>query len=483
MNTAVPTRNTIVAYYQNVRGLRTKTTTFYNNSTSCNFDIILLTETNLMNGIGSNELFDLSEFSVFRCDRSSENSLKKSFGGVLISVNAAYNSDLLVIPNTNHIESICVKAKVRGIVVYIYCGYIPPDKSDDEVVFQAHVDAVDFICSLTNPNDVVLVAGDFNLEKLLWSPDEANPLVIVPNVVSGVEMCLCDGLSELGLNQVNHLHNQNGRLLDLIFCSLSSDISIMASENPLVKEDLPHHNALEVHFELPTECTTAIDEKVEYCYDFKKTNFEQLNAYINEYDFESHFSRLPDLNDMVLYFYYVLFIGFEWFVPKKKITRAKHPPWYNRSLIRLLNKKNRAFRRYVSSSRCGRLYNSYKFFRKKFANYQSFLYNEYLNRIQNNLKFDPKSFYKFAKFKSKSPVIPSLMSCNNVTASNISDICALFADYFESVYCEQSTDDQTPVNIASTNTVDIGSVIVSCATVSNFLMKFNANMILCHPWF
>ena len=341
------------------------------------------------------------------------------------------------------------------------------------VVFQKHVDAIEFICSLTEPTDVVLVGGDFNLEKLSWILDEANPLLVVPNVVSGVESCLCDGLSGLGLNQINYLRNMNGRLLDLIYCSLSSDINIMQSENPLVKEDLPHHIALEIHLELPEKCPDATVDDAEYCYDFSKANFDQLNAYINEYDFESHFSRLQDLNDMVMYFYYVLFIGFEWFVPKKKISSSKHPPWYNRTLIRLLNKKNKAFRRYVSSSRCGRLYNSYKFFRKKFANYQSFLYNEYLNKIQNNLRIDPKSFYKFAKFKSNSPVIPSLMEFNNVTASNISDICDLFADYFESVYCQPSSDDPVPANLVTSNVVDIGSVEISCEMVLNYLLKIN----------
>ena len=328
MNVVNSSTSSIVSYYQNVRGLRTKTSTFYNNSTGCNYDIILLTETNLTDGIGSHELFDLSEYSVFRCDRSSENSVKKIFGGVLISINTKYTSELIDIPNTNQIENVCIKANIRGTMFYVYCCYIPPDKSNDEDVFKSHVEAVKFVGSITSSNDIVLVGGDFNLQKLRWSLDEVNPLLVVPNVVSGVESCLCDELAGLGLNQINHLHNMNGRLLDLIFCSLSSDTSIMTSENPLVREDLPHHIALEIHFELPVEMPHDIVEKVEYCYDFKKANYEQLNGYINEYDFDSHFSRLPDLNDMVMYLYYVLFIGFEWFVPKKKITSSKHPPWY-----------------------------------------------------------------------------------------------------------------------------------------------------------
>lgn len=55
--------NTLSIYYQNTRGLRTKT--FMRNLTTCNYDIIILTETEL-----NTELFDDS-YNVFRRDSQS----------------------------------------------------------------------------------------------------------------------------------------------------------------------------------------------------------------------------------------------------------------------------------------------------------------------------------------------------------------------------------------------------------------------------
>lgn len=72
---------------------------------------------------------------------------------------------------------------------------------------------------------------------------------------------------------------------------------------------------------------------------------------------------------------------------------------------------------------------SYSFYlRKKFVNYQSYLYKDYLKNIEKNLVRDLKSFFSFMRFESKLPNIPSSISFNDSTASNISEICDIFAD-------------------------------------------------------
>lgn len=55
-------------YYQNVRGLNSKTHLEYNNSAllKSEYDLIAFTETWLRPDIHSAELFDLNNFNVFR---------------------------------------------------------------------------------------------------------------------------------------------------------------------------------------------------------------------------------------------------------------------------------------------------------------------------------------------------------------------------------------------------------------------------------
>ncbi|CAH2109299.1 unnamed protein product [Euphydryas editha] len=73
-------------YYQNVRGLRTKTHLFYCNLMNSCYDIIILTETWLNSGVSSLELFN-DRYVVYRRDREvSDFHCTKEGGSVLIAV-------------------------------------------------------------------------------------------------------------------------------------------------------------------------------------------------------------------------------------------------------------------------------------------------------------------------------------------------------------------------------------------------------------
>ena len=69
-------------YYQNGRGLRTKSHLFMPNILSVTCDIVILTETGLSSDIFSVELFS-SCFSVFRCDRNFDRVHRRVGEGVL----------------------------------------------------------------------------------------------------------------------------------------------------------------------------------------------------------------------------------------------------------------------------------------------------------------------------------------------------------------------------------------------------------------
>lgn len=70
-------------YYQNVRGLRTKTTMFYNNIRTITSDIVILTETFLNSTVNDAEIFP-PEYCVLRKGRPGD-------VGVLLSAKNCYN--------------------------------------------------------------------------------------------------------------------------------------------------------------------------------------------------------------------------------------------------------------------------------------------------------------------------------------------------------------------------------------------------------
>lgn len=73
-------------YYQNVRGLNTKTQVILNSTYTCHYDAIALTETWLDDRTNNAEIIS-NNFNVFRSDRNFIATDTKRGGGVLIALN------------------------------------------------------------------------------------------------------------------------------------------------------------------------------------------------------------------------------------------------------------------------------------------------------------------------------------------------------------------------------------------------------------
>lgn len=134
-------------------------------------------------------------------------------------------------------------------------------------------------------------------------------------------------------------------------------------------------------------------------------------------------------------FYDVLFIGFDQFVPKRKIRTQKgvSAPWFNCRLRNLKNVKTKLFKKY-RRTRNQSDYISYTAARKHFLSSQKIEYKNFLNKIQNRLSDNPNNFWSFIDFKRKTRGFPSVMSYKGVCSSGTRPIASLFADYFSDIY-------------------------------------------------
>lgn len=84
--------------------------------------IIALTETFLDDGNIDQEYF-FENFSVFRCDRSIENSMKKSGGGTLIAIKKSenYSTEKIDLTEFNAIELVGVKMLLNnGKIILVF---------------------------------------------------------------------------------------------------------------------------------------------------------------------------------------------------------------------------------------------------------------------------------------------------------------------------------------------------------------------------
>ena len=154
-------------YYQNVRGLGTKTSQILLASQSIFYDILALSETWLNDSIMNGELFDLSNFSVFRSDRSTG----KRGGGVLLALRSKILTGIkieldLITDNLGdipHVDLLLVKVFFEHRIIYILTVYIPPNSTcDNFAVFS------DILMSLNciYGSDLIVI-GDFNISEFL----------------------------------------------------------------------------------------------------------------------------------------------------------------------------------------------------------------------------------------------------------------------------------------------------------------------------
>lgn len=228
----------LIVFYQNVRGLRTKTLDFFDAVLTESYPVIIATETWLHDAISSSEIFD-DRYIVYRNDRSSRTSSRERGGGVLIAVLRSLCSCEIVTSGSS-IEELWVRIRAPNADIVLCAVYIPPSSNislyND---FCKHAEEVIESSQLSK----VCITGDFNLPRIKWN--HSNEDGIDDNVHGETENVFCDFLSFSGLNQFNLVNNVNNVILDLVL-SNSSHTSVMEAP-PLVPVD-SHHPPLMITF-------------------------------------------------------------------------------------------------------------------------------------------------------------------------------------------------------------------------------------------
>jgi exonuclease III len=197
-------------YYQNTRGLKTKTKKFLKNLLNSQFSVICLVETWLQDSVSSCELFD-DRYFVFRNDRNLNLTLKSDGGGVLIALHKSMFKSFMAKPCwiVPTVEMVCISATTHeNRKLNIVCLYLEPKFSytklellltNLEKVYQEH------------SNEEFLILGDWNVPEF----NSHNKYSSSANLETLKVNLLFDFFNITNLNQLNSVLNHNGRLLDL----------------------------------------------------------------------------------------------------------------------------------------------------------------------------------------------------------------------------------------------------------------------------
>ena len=211
---------------------------------SNDFDVILLCETWLSNAFKSEEFFP-TNYTVFRQDRYGDTENSNAMGGGLIT---AIRSELIVEKICAHrsgADLLNIKVKCGDFWLFIVNLYIVSRCPD-----LVYLDFLDYVTKTILPlirlTDKIVFIGDFNLFKIDWRV-VGNDLFHTSSDVTS--MFLLDKMSSFGCKQYNNIHNQHGRILDLVF---SSDESLdILSCDDLAEHTSIYHTTLWIKFYFP----------------------------------------------------------------------------------------------------------------------------------------------------------------------------------------------------------------------------------------
>lgn len=336
----------VAVYYQDVRGMRTKTTDFFLITATCDYDIIILTEPGLHADIQNSEL--TSNYTIFRCDRNKQTSSLQRGGGVLIAVKSALRCSSITLTDCNSLEQVAVSVILPETTIHL-CGiYIRPTSPPE--VYTTHASAVKKICDLSCVSDTIVVVGDYNLPGLSWFLDDDLNSYLPSNASSEAETTFAEMMISTGLHQVNSLLNTNDRLLDLAFVSDAGEVEVLDPPTNLLRLDA-HHKPFVLRIEVTNNRhLTRPESNSELSFDFNRCDFVTLNqilSSINWYDLLSNESS----DEAVALFYTKLFDVFRDAVPykRKRLNLAPKLPWWSPELRHLRNVLRKARKRFFRS--------------------------------------------------------------------------------------------------------------------------------------
>lgn len=426
--------DTLDIYYQNVRGLRTKTEDFFSNIVCSSFDVIILTETWLNSSIFDSELFD-NRYLVYRRDRETSGfHPKKDGGGVLVAVSTNFASRRLPLYESKCEDlwiSIDVKSKDGRLETLLICAaYLPPPIKSH--VLDEFLNNSNRVLDISNA-DNILMAGDFNLGNINWSSSSYSTC---NNSLFASQ--LLDFMSLHSLTQYNYVLNSMDKTLDLILCN-KAITKLMRNTTPMSVID-PLHPPLQIFLSLKTSKSLSYNNDARFC--FYRADYDIIVSELNKVPWNELLRDSSNVNEMITVFYNILHSIIEKFVPKYKPKKQSYPIWFSFKLKKMLKEKYK-LRMKLRKNHYNPLDQiSFSLIKKRCFELQSSCYVDYKERIEKLLKSNPKLFWSFYKSKRNNRSnYPEKMTLNELNASNGPDICDLYVKQFSSVYNTESFKD------------------------------------------
>lgn len=439
-------------YYQNVRGMRTKTEDVLNNILINNYSVIVFTETWLNCNIMESEFVD-DRYVVYRRDRSCSSSSKRDGGGVMIAVSKQISSSRHLGWESN-VEDLWVSINVKSnntvMKISICAVYLPPPVS-----FESLSCFLENCSNGIDKSDNVILLGDFNLGFIGWSRESENGPCSATNYDSKLGLSLIDFMALNNLTQMNDVPNVDGRILDLVLSDLDN-LRVAKSLDKLSRIDQKHPPVL---ISLLKRSPEFLKPALICRYNYFRADYSRIIPYLKSIDWHAELGECQNVNEMTDRFYNLLQLAIDSYVPKTKPKSTNYPSWFTHSLIKIIAEKSRKRLKYLKYKNPRDLI-EFELLRERAHKVRDQCFFNFIKRIERDITRNPKSFWRFIKDRRNGCTsIPATMCQASQVATTGSEIAQLFANKFSSVFNKAIVSD------------DVGNIMVNDSFLNNVKLK------------
>lgn len=382
-----------------------------------------------------------SIFVSYCANRNNENSDYGRGGGVAIFINKKLKSIRMNNYENDQIECVCVKISVSGRSFIVFLAYVPPYSNVD--VFDKHVTCIQNI--LSNEKCPIIVVGDFNLSKVRWERSNDGEFYIPFDIPTGkrdIYGRFIDKMMLLSLYQVCNIQNVHNNVLDLVYSCDFKKIFISSPRIAITEIDRidKAHPPLEIIIDCSKDRPN--EPTVKEVFLFRRGNYERMNRQMEAINYQHEFNT-RSIDGAFDFLCNVIRRAIVDNVPKRHIRCNNNPKWWNREMLHLKNKRNKAWKKRGENE------DAYYEALREFNEMNNKLFDEYLTSVQGKIVSDPKYFWSYVKERNKNTVIPAVMTYDNCIAESRNDIVNFFANSFEKMFDRDEVDYDVQAMVAN----------------------------------
>lgn len=182
------------------------------------------------------------------------------------------------------------------------------------------------------------------------------------------------------------------------------------------------------------------------------------------------------INSIVNSFYELIYDTIAKNTQKFVVYKHKYPSWFSKQLRHMLYLKRYTHKIYKKSKNNDD-YLKFSKLRSQCKILTKSCHNNYLLSTQNNLKKNPRKFWKFIKTNKNITTLPSTLKYENNISNNLFDISNYFGKYFSSILVNNNYSNLNNNNLPETNNINFSNYQFSIKDIFEGLSNIGFNPI------